>query len=159
MRVYAILGERLLPGNIMNDILQFRLEKCIDIYSSGDIIIVCGGNVCGPPDCTHTEAHIMNEYLIKRCIPAGCIIRENGSHDTVYNIRNLGIICLANLIHKVYIISSDWHLPRVRRICELYFPKKIRVRYIPSIDCHYHQRITKEREYVKRIMHRVGYQI
>lgn len=124
MRVYAILGERLLPGNIMTDILKIRLEKCIDIYRRGDLIIVCGGNVCGPSDCTHTEAHMMNEYLVKRGIPTGRVIQENWSHDTVSNVRNLGIICLANLIHKVYIISSDWHLPRVRRICELYLPKK-----------------------------------
>lgn len=149
--IYVVLGEKLLPHNTPTDILVNRLETCLEVYQEGDCVIVCGGNVCARPDCTHTEAYVMRQYLEERGVPRSQIILENRSWDTISNIRYLGRICHRYHIKNLCIITSDWHLPRVKYICTLFLPRSVQVLYRSSQDGHRTERIGKEKKYLQSL--------
>ena len=110
--------------------LRARLRKCRELYAPGDRVIVCGGNTCGSR-CTHTEAYVMKAYL-RQHLPAKHIVLENRSTDTISNIRNL-----ARMVRRspsnLTVITSAWHLPRVRWLCSRHMPGR-HIRFAASPD-------------------------
>lgn len=116
MRTYAVLGERLLPPRgALSPILARRLDACLARYRPGDAVIVCGGST----GSAHTEAFAMRRYLMQAGgVPRRSIILENRSTDTISNIARLRSVCATHGIdaRRVVVVSSAWHLPRVRYI-------------------------------------------
>jgi uncharacterized SAM-binding protein YcdF (DUF218 family) len=133
MKILVVLGYRLLPDNKMHNILKKRLNTCISNYLLGDKIIVSGGNAC-MSKCNHTEAYIMCKYLLATLpINRKDIYLENKSLDTIENIKNiLKILNREHFLH-VYIISSNWHIPRIEMACDTYLPSNIGITYIRSL--------------------------
>ena len=146
---FAVLGERLGRGNHVPEILRRRLDVCLRKWRRGDRVIVCGSNVCGAA-CTHSEAFMMRKYLMEQGnVPRDAIVLENRSKDTRGNIRHLARLCQRLRVRSLAIISSRWHLPRVRRIVgRSKLPKVCAVRFLASRDKVSPARMRSEAEYL-----------
>ena len=147
MAILAVLGSKLHARNRMPRTLLARLRKCRKLYTSGDRVIVCGGNVCGAR-CSHTEAYVMKAYL-RQHLPAKHIVLENRSTDTISNIRNLARM-VRRSSSNLTVITSAWHLPRVRWLCRAYMPGR-RIRFVASSDRVSSHRRRLERLYLSRL--------
>lgn len=147
MAILVVLGHKLRAHNRMPPIVKARLNKCLEVYKPGDRVIVCGGNVCGKR-CTHTEAYVMKAHL-RQHLPPGRIILENRSTDTISNIRNV-----ARMVRRssspLTLITSAWHLPRVRFLCEHYMPGR-QIHFEASSDVVSAHKRRKERLYLQRL--------
>lgn len=152
MKYYAILGERLKTGNQMTTILKSRLQKCLKLYQVGDKVIVCGGNVCGRPRCQHSEAYIMRKYLVSKGVSFEDIIVENRSTSTIQNIRYLKKICDRRKINHITIISSCWHLPRVKLICLKYITPDIKLQFKGTLEPIPDKRRENEKMYISTFL-------
>ena len=149
MKIIVVLGDKLHANNKMSSNLKSRLDKCIEIYKTNNLVIVCGGNVCGSK-CNHTEAYRMKKYLLNKSeILKNKIILENKSTDTITNIKNMKKIIQKYNYSSLTIISSEWHLPRVKFICKTYLKKK--VTFSPSSDKVNSKRIELEKKYLANL--------
>lgn len=152
MVYYAILGEVLFPGNLIKYSLKSRLQKLLDLFQLGDVVIVCGGNVCGRPNCQHSEAYVMKKYLIQHGLEKSSIVLENRSQNTIENIDYLQKKCRQLKIPKITIISSQWHLPRVKIICQQRWTISTLINFIGSKDKCSTKRIIHEKKYLKMLL-------
>jgi uncharacterized SAM-binding protein YcdF (DUF218 family) len=123
MVTYIILGYILKKNNKIHPILKKRLDSFIKLYKKGDKVILCGGNTA---KTTHTEAYVMSKYIHeKTTINKKDIILENKSLDTNENINFLMKILIKNKINNVTLITSSWHMKRVRKIVKYFNENKI----------------------------------
>ena len=149
MAWFAVLGEKLASGDRMSEMLKRRLNLCLRKFRRGDRVIVCGSNVCGS-ECTHSEAFVMRKYLVERGgVPRGAVVLENRSRDTRGNIRHLTRLCRDLGVKQLTIVSSYWHLPRVRCIVgRSALPEVCAVRFLASRDRVPPARMRAEAEYL-----------
>ena len=119
--LYIVLGHRLYEGTKVSTILKKRLNKCIELAKTSDIILVAGGN---PAKQKHTEAYMMKKYILEHSNhDSGNIIMENKSNTTIENFKNIhNILQRINMktIDKMYIITSKFHMPKAKRISKNY---------------------------------------
>jgi uncharacterized SAM-binding protein YcdF (DUF218 family) len=104
-----------------------RFYKTIELYQNGDIdqILISGGNA-NLIDNEAKEADIAADYLKKIGIPDTAILIENQSRNTVENAAfSRKLIEKVNPNAKVLVITSAWHIPRVRVIFSKHFKKDI----------------------------------
>ena len=129
--IYVILGHKLKKNSKITKTLKERLDKGIKKYKKDDIVIVCGGNNA---NVQHTEAYVMKKYLIKEGnIPTFSILTENKSLSTEENIINLSKIISGENFKKFSIITSDSHIPKVKKIIKKYkLNDKYNIKYISS---------------------------
>lgn len=112
--IYVILGHKLKKNSTITKTLKERLDKAIEKYKKGDIIIVCGGNNA---NVQHTEAYVMKKYLINEGnIPTFSILTENKSLSTEENIINLSKIISGENFKRFSIITSESHIPKVKKM-------------------------------------------
>ena len=152
MAWFAVLGEKLGRRNHMSDVLRKRLDLCLRRFRSGDRVIVCGSNVCGAA-CTHSEAFMMRKYLMERGgVSRDSVVLENRSKATRGNIRELTRLCRELGVQRLTIISSRWHLPRVRCIVgRSRLPGVVRaLRFLASRDSAPPARVRAEAENLDR---------
>ena len=152
MRTYAVLGERLRPPRgELSPILVRRLDACLARYRPGDAVIVCGGST----GSVHTEAFAMRRYLMQAGgLPRRSIILENRSTDTISNIARLRSVCARHGIdaRRVVVVSSAWHLPRVRYIWHrLLAGGGARARCVASDDAAPASRRRREARYLRML--------
>ena len=104
-----VLGAQLKKSG-PSRVLQMRLDKAYDylIEHEDTLVIVSGGKGSDEPD---TEAEGMYQYLIKKGIDPGRIIKEDRSRDTFQNITfSSTFIDVDN--DKVGIVSNNFHIFR-----------------------------------------------
>jgi len=112
-----------------------RLNKGVEIYNKYEnkLIIVTGGRVQRSTD--FSESYQMKKYLINTFnIESNKIMEETSSNDTIGNSINcLKIIEKMNDLSEIIIISSEFHINRVKHIFS-YFFKNINsaIHFIPS---------------------------
>ena len=120
MTTYVILGYTLDNNNKIHPILKKRLDKFIKLYKNGDKVILCGGK----KNRNRTESYIMSKYILdKITISKKYIIFENKSIDTTENIVFLLKILKKENIKNVSLITSSWHMKRVKYIIKNYNKK------------------------------------
>ena len=129
--IYVILGNKLTKKTKITKVLKERLDKGIKKYKKNDKIIVCGGNIA---KVKHTEAYVMKKYLInKGNIPAFSILTENKSLSTEENIKNLSKIISRENFKKFSIITSESHIPKVKKIIKKFkLNDNYNIKYISS---------------------------
>ena len=120
VKVVIVLGKN--PKNIDDlEELKKRVEKGIEIFykNSCSFLILSGGAQ------THygkNEADLMEEMALIHGFPKEKIIKEASSVDTVEN----AFFCkklLSNLkVDRAYIISSDYHMDRVKLSFDAFLP-------------------------------------
>ena len=115
MVTYVILGFKL-KNNKIHPILKKRLDLFIKLYKKGDKVILCGSK---KPNTLHSEAYMMSKYIQKNSIvEKKDIIIENKSLDTNENIIFVMKILKKHKINNVTLITSSWHMKRVRKVVE-----------------------------------------
>ena len=130
MVTYVILGFRLNKNNKIHPILKKRLDFFIKKYKKGDKVILSGGN---PSKNTHTEAFIMSKYIKKHLdIKKSHILLESRSLNTQENIFFILKILDKYNINNVSLITSSWHLKRVKTLFKKMSERKINISYLGS---------------------------
>ena len=130
MNFIIVLGNKLLPNGDLSQILINRLDKTYELYKTGkyDYIIVSGGKV---GDSKYTEAYQMKRYLSELKIPVNKIIKEEISRNTIENAKEC-LKIINNLdVQKITVITSDFHLDRVKYIFKDFF-ENIIIEYVQS---------------------------
>ncbi len=110
----VVLGYKLI-GDLLSLTLIMRLDKAYKylINNPNCKVILSGGKI---KNSSIPEAIAMEEYLLKKGISKDRIIKEMCSLDTIDNIKYCKDIIKGN--PKITIISSRYHILRVRMICK-----------------------------------------
>ncbi len=78
-----------------------------------------------------TEAKSMAEYAQSMGIPAGAILMEEQSNDTISNAFYIRTQFLdPNHWKKIIIVTSDFHLPRTRYIFDKFLGPDFQIKYV-----------------------------
>jgi hypothetical protein len=148
MITYVILGYKLNKNNKIHPILKKRLDLFIKKYKKGDKVIVTGGNT---NNNTHTEAYMMAKYIKENTdIIKKDITLENKSLDTIQNILFTFKILKKKNIRKFTIISSIWHLNRIKKIIDYISERSLDITLLGSEKIHPENK--KETSLIKREM-------
>lgn len=126
----GITGKGKLPGQVKK-----RLDKAIEISEKEDIdrFLLCGKysflySKKEIPDIT--EAELMKDYLIKKEIKGKNIFLEKKSMDTISNAYFAKKdYFLPNNESEAIIITSEYHLSRVKTIFKKIFGKNFNLRF------------------------------
>ncbi len=104
-------------GDTPSPMLEYRLEKALDLYNKGlgGYIIVSGGR---GKDEKFTEAHVMKEWLQKNGVDGDKIIEEEKSTSTFENIKYSKKIIEDKKFKTAVIVSSDFHIFRSLKLAE-----------------------------------------
>lgn len=113
----VILGCQV-NGTTVSRALRYRLEEAVDFVEEQGAkdmkIIVSGGQGFGEDI---SEAEAMYRYLVKKGIPAGHIIKEEQSTNTVENIQYSKMLMKAEE-PSVIVVSNGFHIFRATHICK-----------------------------------------
>ena len=130
MTTYVILGFRLNKNNKIHPILKKRLDFFIKKYKKGDTVILSGGN---NNKNAHSQAYTMAKYIKEYIdIEKQHIILENRSKDTIQNIFYTFNILKKRKTKKISLITSIWHLKRVKMIINFFSERKIKIIFYGS---------------------------
>ena len=78
---------------------------------------------------------MMRQFLVHtQGIPRKHIWMDNTSKNTVGNIRHLRALCRLHRVRRLTLITSAWHLPRVRTLCAHLLQPRIQARLVGSKD-------------------------
>jgi len=99
--------------------LKYRLNRAAEIMKEAptSVCIVCGGKGDNEP-CA--EADVMKKYLVSSGIDPSRILTDAESKNTIENIENAMEIIKNNGLEgrRIACLTTDYHLPRVRFLCE-----------------------------------------
>lgn len=135
----VILGYSLSPKGEVRDELKMRLDAGIEAaerYPNAYILVTGGGTALLAP--TVKEADKMAEYLIDNGIDPSRIIIENNSLSTSENAVYSEILLRNEYpeINKLFIVTSDYHVPMACAIFEGWFIMKgSNLRVISNYAC------------------------
>lgn len=121
MDIVIVLGSRL-TGKVVHDELRGRLDSALDTVDSDRVFIVSGGitNI----HVGISEAEAMASYLVDKGIPEERIIKEERSTDTIENGYYTRLIVEGMpSFETIYVVSSCYHMPRVKFIFDNCFGK------------------------------------
>lgn len=116
-----VLGQSLNPDGSVPVTVRSRVYRASEKYRECPNlrIIVSGGD---PANTGCSEAKVMFELLILEGVPAEAIILEEKSMNTLQNAYYcLMIMNEINAERNVYIVSSEFHLPRAQYLFDAYF--------------------------------------
>lgn len=134
MVFYFIFGYKLNKNNKIHPILKKRLDLFISKYKKGDKVILSGGNT---NKNTHTQAYIMSKYIRKHIdINKNHILLENKSLDTTENVIFSFKIFKKKNMCKFTIISSIWHLNRIKKIINNISERSLDITFLGSEKIH-----------------------
>lgn len=125
MRYDAILvpGAGVRAGGVLPPWVSRRLERVLEVQQGEPIILLSGGTVHKPPPRDENgfpifESHAGARYLMDRGIPAGQILTEIMSWDTIGNAYFGKLIHVDPLgANRLLVINSEFHSAR----CEAVF--------------------------------------
>lgn len=150
MKILVILGFKLDFDGRINNILKNRLDKSDILYkkTNFDLIIVSGGNV--EKSTKNSESYVMKEYLIKNCtINPKIILEEKISKNTNENaIETFKIIKKIKNVTNVTIITSKFHLERVKLVFTYFYKNMFNLNFKSSNDITDSKDITLKQLYV-----------
>ena len=128
MTVYVILGYTLHKNDI-HPILKKRIDVFLKKCKKGDKVILSGGK--SNSSQKHTQAFIMKKYIKNHTdIEDKNILLENKSKTTVDNIFFTFKLLEKHNISNVSIITSTWHLKRVKMIVKYFSERKMKITYL-----------------------------
>lgn len=121
--VGSVFGNQVLPSGEPSALLTARLDRAVQLYSTGyfDTVIVSGG----PGRGGFYEADVMKDYLIAQGIPEANIIPDNQGLDSYMSVENAGKILEENHYTSVLVISQYFHLPRIKLACKRFGIKTV----------------------------------
>ena len=135
----VILGYSLSPNGEVRDELMMRLDAGIEAaekYPNAHVLVTGGGTALLAPSVK--EADKMAEYLIDNGIDPSRIIVENNSLSTSENAVYSEMLLRNEYpeINKLFIVTSDYHVPMACSIFEGWFiMKNSGLRVISNYAC------------------------
>ena len=114
MRKYdaiVLLGLKLRAGGEPAEELVLRAKRAAECYFEGIAprILACGGDTGEGI----SEAAVMRRLLLEAGVPEAAITCEDRSRITYENLRN-ALYLLKKDRRRVFLVTSDYHLPRAR---------------------------------------------
>lgn len=108
----VILGAKVQPDGTLSATLEERVLTGVELYKEGltDVIIMSGGT----GDEGVSEAVAMKEYAVKQGIPASAILTDEFGVSTDATVENTMDIFTAKGHTSVAVVSTFYHLPRVK---------------------------------------------
>ena len=112
-----VLGAQVKPDGSPSVQLGWRLDAACEAWRLKHVpIVVCGAKGGDEP---MTEAEAMALYLTEKGIPETDILKDPDSFNTNQNLKNASEKLQGRPdVHKVLIVTSDYHLPRSMAIAE-----------------------------------------
>ena len=114
----VILGFALSDGEMQPELIE-RCEAAAELAAAyPEAILVCSGGATGKNNPQkHTEAGLMKAYLTERCgIDASRIYTDGEALTTVENVRKTFDILLAQDVHTMTIVTSQYHQKRAQAL-------------------------------------------
>lgn len=133
----VILGSQVRRDGTPNVQLQWRLDKTLEIWAAHRCpLVVCGAQGSDEP---RPEAEVMADYLTSTAyfaqnrdrfegkgegrtvfVPEELVLRDPDSFNTRQNLQNAARLLkeAGYDVHRVLIITSDYHLPRALALAE-----------------------------------------
>lgn len=112
--VVIVLGHSK-PTKLLTNISKDRVKHAVELQKIYNIPILFSGKHSGK-DCGHatpgTEAKAMKDFALE--LGAKNLFMEDQSHDTLQNALFTKKICKKKNWQKLIIVSSSWHIPKVR---------------------------------------------
>ena len=111
-----VLGASNSPTGELCEISKSRLDVCFDNYRPGKLVLCTGG--WGAHFNTSKEAHAIyaKKYLLEKGIEAQDFLELAISNNTVDDAVQIKSIVSASAALQLIIITSDYHLERVKLI-------------------------------------------
>lgn len=89
------------------------------------IVIASGGKGYDVPNDAPKDrpflAEILRDELVESGVPKSRIVLETNSHTTYQQLQQLELLVQQQALHKVVIVSSRWHLPRIETMLAMKF--------------------------------------
>ncbi|MEW9121851.1 MAG: YdcF family protein [Thermotaleaceae bacterium] len=111
-----VLGAHLW-GDQPSPLLQYRLDKAIELYGMGYAANIIVSGAQGDDEIT-TEAKAMAAYLVRHYIPEENIYLEEQSYNTFQNLKFSKEIMDKEGFEDAIIITNTFHLYRSLRIAK-----------------------------------------
>ena len=155
--VIIVLGRGIKEDGSLPPDPRSRVEKAVELYRKGiaPLIIMSGAwtyHFAIQPKWS--EATAMKKYAVELGVPAGAIIEESKSMDTIGNvyftkkqIGELGRASEQGEIKNITVVASDDHMPRVRYLFEKIYGPAYRLDFVVS------DRVIDDASYVKELQH------
>lgn len=105
----VVLGCGLFNQTELSPTLMMRVQGAIDYRSERNLLIMSGGQ---GPDEAVPEACAMKEYALNQGVPDHFIQIEAQSTTTYENLKNTKKLLQLEQSNLLYIVSSNYHLPR-----------------------------------------------
>jgi len=117
-----------LPGGISDDgnlsrISELRAKKALEIWPEFGVIIVCGKHSLLRKETHYCEADSLERWFVEKGVPAGRIIKETKSTDTVLNFLNIKDALETMGVSRATIVTSQHHSNRSRYIASRILPE------------------------------------
>ena len=130
-----VLSQKTNRNGILADRTRERTEKDIEIFKDGIVksITLSGGyeRLVDLEIPTHAEA--MKKFAIEKGVPESKIIIEEKSLDTVGQaIFTKRYLAIPQKWKKIIVISSDYHIERVRAIFEFVYGKNFKISFVTT---------------------------
>jgi uncharacterized SAM-binding protein YcdF (DUF218 family) len=123
-------------GLDLNERSRERVARAVALFrEQGARTLICSGayavaREAPPPE---TEAVLMARAAVKAGVPASRIMLEEHSLDTIGNIAVVGFRLLPTLEPEaVWMVTSDYHIRRVRYLVERMWAGRFEVEYTPA---------------------------
>eukprot|EP01111_Echinosteliopsis_oligospora_P013094 TRINITY_DN4605_c0_g1_i1.p1 TRINITY_DN4605_c0_g1~~TRINITY_DN4605_c0_g1_i1.p1 ORF type:complete len:475 (-),score=105.12 TRINITY_DN4605_c0_g1_i1:73-1497(-) len=133
--IIVVPGHKLYPDGMPSRILKERVEEASTLYHSltskghHPLIIMSGKGKSNKPD--YTEAHEMRELAIGFKVPEADIILDPESTNTAENaLFSSKIISERPNIHQAFVVTSDFHIPRVQYNFQTVVPSDVELEFV-----------------------------
>jgi len=134
----VILGYKLHPDGMPTRILKDRVARAVALYKEKmagghhPLIIVSGKGKVEVGG--HTEAEVMQELALCMDVRRGDVLVDPDSANTAQNAKFSSALIRnnKNTINEVYVVTSDYHMPRSQYIFQSVFPSDIHLEFVSA---------------------------
>jgi len=117
--------------NVLSKETLLRINKAIEIFNTREIKIIITSGWAYRPDSSKDIGKVVSDYIIETFELKNCLILfDTNSRDTVGDAFFLRQKLLKYKITKLYVVTSDYHVPRTNFIFNSFFPKSIHIEIV-----------------------------
>ena len=128
----VVLGCRLDAEGGARERLRRRVARAVELYRAGvaPLLLLSGGG-----DRPVAEAETMRELALAAGVPAGALLCEAASNNTVENALNSARLLGERDITRILLVSDRTHLPRATLLFRLAGIEVVDRAGVPACSC------------------------
>jgi len=129
--IIVVLGDSVNAKQGLSEEQKKRIDHGLELFRKKEAkyLLFCGGFGKHFNTTKTSLAKHMKIYALQKGIPNKKIILESRSFNTIENIIFAKQILDKIKFKKILIVSSDWHIPRVKLICRYIFGKNYSISF------------------------------